>query len=188
MSLSQVSEAQINEEEELGTETIEPQFSVTMSQKPQAGMERALAEKDEAIRALRIVNERLLRERALSAVLGEYPLRLKAAEQLTKLWIDELEVADSSGEHVVISRDGTSLEEFVATRLEKPEYQHFRWVVERSGSHGRGGIMASSMSVTIPPRTLGEEIVRNWQLEATPVETTKFGKTRQLGFGKYFTK
>ena len=111
-----------------------------------------------------------LRDRELATTLAGKPLVSGAVAQLLKLWRDDFDVYEESGEYKVAARDGRTLAEWVGERLGGPDYAHFCLPTSRGGS-GSKGLSQSGAGATdgvgSGPRTLGEAVVSQWRDSAS---------------------
>ena len=127
-------------------------------------LHRELAARDRRLSDLESSYRRAIGDRELATALTGKALVPGAASQLIKLWRDELDVYEESGEYRVAARDGRTLDLWVADRLGGPDYAHFCLPTTR------GGVKAKGLSQTTATdgrptgaRTLGEAVVAQWR-------------------------
>ena len=129
--------------------------------------EREIAEKDKTIleRDARLVEQDRVTARSfvgkeLATALSNADLVPGAADQLARLWRDELDAKAVNGEWQVKTREGKSAAEFVKATLADSAYAHF----VKAGSRGGAGADATRAAETAQqleaPRNLGEAIAR----------------------------
>lgn len=111
---------------------------------------RELAARDRKVADLESVYRKALRDRELATSLAGKPLVAGAAVQLIRLWSDDLDVYEESGEYRVAARDGRTVAQWVADRLGKPDYAHFCLPPSRGGSGAKG--LSQSGTRPRPPR------------------------------------
>jgi len=83
---------------------------------------------------------------------------------LIKLWSDDFDVYEESGEYKVVSRDGRPVSQLGRERLGGPEFAHFCLPSSRGGSGARG-LSQSGAAARVTPATLtlGEAIISQWR-------------------------
>jgi hypothetical protein len=135
--------------------------------KREEAMARELANRDRKVAELESAYRRALRDRELATSLAGRPLVSGAAGQLIKLWSDDFDVYEESGEYKVVSRDGRPVGQWVAERLGGPEFAHFCLPSSRGGSGARG-LSQSGAAARVAPAslTLGEAIISQWRESA----------------------
>jgi hypothetical protein len=135
--------------------------------KREEALARELEGRDRKVAELESAYRRSLCDRELATTLAGRPLVSGAAGQLIKLWSDELDVYQESGEYKVVSRDGRPVSQWVAERLGGPEFAHFCLPSSRGGSGARG-LSQSGAAARVAPstRTLGEAIISQWRESA----------------------
>ncbi len=102
------------------------------------GLARELAAHDRKVADLESAYRKALRDRELATALAGKPLVAGAATQLIRLWRDDLDVYEESGEYRVAARDGRAVAQWVADRLGNPDYAHFCLPPSRGGSGAKG--------------------------------------------------
>jgi hypothetical protein len=141
--------------------------TVDAAARREEALARELADRDRKVTELESAYRRALRDRELATTLAGRPLVSGAAGQLIKLWSDDLDVYEESGEYKVVSRDGRPVGQWVAERLGGPEFAHFCLPSSRGGSGARG-LSQSGAAARVAPAslTLGEAIISQWRESA----------------------
>jgi hypothetical protein len=136
---------------------------------------RELADRDRRVAGLESAFRDAVRDRELATSLAGKPLVAGAATQLVRLWRDDLDVYEESGEVKVAARDGRPVAQWVAERLGHPDYAHFCLPPSRGGT-GAGGLSQSGGPGAAPSaaKTLGEAVIARWRESAAdrPAPTT----------------
>ncbi len=128
---------------------------------------RELAARDRKVADLESVYRKALRDRELATALAGKPLVAGAAVQLIRLWRDDFDVYEESGEYRVAARDGRTVAQWVADRLGKPDYAHFCLPPSRGGSGAKGLSQSGAPAATAPAaKTLGEAVISQWRESA----------------------
>jgi hypothetical protein len=124
---------------------------------------QSLKERTEELTRLQKAYHDAVKNQELLTVLAGCSLMPGAAQQLVKLWRDELDCHEENGTIRVTSRDGKSVSEIVNERLRESEYAHFTRSQARGGPTQRGG--ERQVSLTPAPKTLGESVLMQWQAQ-----------------------
>jgi hypothetical protein len=125
---------------------------------------RELAARDRRVTDLDSAYRQAIRDRELATTLAGKPLVSGAVGQLIKLWRDEFDVYEESGEYKVAARDGRTPAQWVGERLAGPEYAHFCLPSSRGGAGSKGlSRSGATEGVDSGPRTLGEAVVSQWR-------------------------
>ncbi|HWE36562.1 MAG TPA: hypothetical protein VG406_08350 [Isosphaeraceae bacterium] len=131
------------------------------------GLARELAARDRKVADLESAYRKALRDRELATALAGKPLVAGAAIQLIRLWRDDLDVYEESGEYRVAARDGRAVAQWVADRLGKPDYAHFCLPPSRGGSGAKGLSQSGGPGAAAPSaKTLGEAVISQWRESA----------------------
>ncbi len=131
------------------------------------GLARELAARDRKVADLESAYRKALRDRELATALAGKPLVAGAATQLIRLWGDDLDVYEESGEYRVAARDGRAVAQWVADRLGKPDYAHFCLPATRGGSGSKGLSQSGASGGPAPSaKTLGEAVISQWRESA----------------------
>jgi hypothetical protein len=132
------------------------------------GMTKELAARDRRVADLESAYRKALRDRELATALAGKPLVTGAATQLIRLWHDDLDVYEESGEYKVAARDGRPVAQWVADRLANPDFAHFCLPTSRGGSGAKGLSQSGGPGGAAPTaRTLGEAIISQWRESAS---------------------
>jgi hypothetical protein len=143
---------------------------------------KELAARDRRVADLESAYRKALRDRELATALAGRPLVAGAASQLIKLWCDDFDVYEESGDYKVVARDGRTVAQWVAERLAGADHAHFCLPTSRGGV-GAKGLSQSGATDNVAPgaRTLGEAIVSQWRESAA----TRVGpKSGSAGWGR----
>jgi hypothetical protein len=139
------------------------------------GLETELAARDRKVADLESAYRKALRDRELATALAGKPLVAGAATQLIRLWRDDLDVYEESGEYKVAARDGRPLVQWVADRLANPDFAHFCLPPSRGGSGAKGLSQSGGAGgAAAPAKTLGEAVISQWResVAGRPAPTT----------------
>ncbi len=143
---------------------------------------RELAARDRRLSDLEASYRKAIGDRELATALTGKSLVPGAASQLIKLWRDELDVYEESGEFRVSARDGRTLDLWVADRLGGPDYAHFCLPTTRGGVKAKGLSQASATDErSSAARTLGEAVVSQWRESAASRASSRGGV---VGWGR----
>jgi hypothetical protein len=146
------------------------------------GLTRELAARDRRVADLESAYRKALRDRELATALAGKPLVAGAAIQLIRLWRDDLDVYEESGEYKVAARDGRAVAQWVAERLDSPDYAHFRLPTSRGGSGSKGLSQSGCPGGPAPAaKTLGEAVISQWRESAADRSAPTNGLT---GWGR----
>ena len=130
-------------------------------------LNREIEARDRRVVDLEAAYRKALRDRELATALAGRPLVGGAAAQLIKLWRDDFDVYEESGEYRVASRDGRTAAQWIADRLGGPEYAHFCLPSSRGGVGAKGLSQAgASDGPATSARTLGEAVISQWRESA----------------------
>lgn len=125
---------------------------------------KELAARDRKVADLESAYRRALRDRELATALAGKPLVSGAAAQLIKLWRDDFDVYEESGEYRVAARDGRTVAQWVAERLGGADYAHFCTPSTRGGAGAKGLSQAGEAAGAAPAaKTLGEAVISQWR-------------------------
>lgn len=134
---------------------------------PEPGATADATIEEELAEARRLAAERTeslksaVRDRELLGALAGQPLLPGAAEQLLKLWREELDAYEEQGVVRVATRDGRTAAAAVAEWLARPEFAHFCQPPSRGGA-GAGGVLRP-IPPPPAPRNLGEAVIQQWR-------------------------
>ena len=128
---------------------------------------KELAARDRKVADLESAYRKALRDRELATALADKPLVSGAAGQLIKLWREDFDVYEESGEYKIAARDGRTVTQWVAERLGGNDYAHFCLPSTRGGA-GAKGLSQSGEAVGAAPaaKTLGEAVISQWRESA----------------------
>jgi hypothetical protein len=131
------------------------------------GLARELVARDRKVADLESAYRKALRDRELATALAGKPLVAGAATQLIRLWRDDLDVYEESGEYKVAARDGRPVVQWVADRLGNPDYAHFCLPPSRGGTGAKGLSQSGGPGAAAPSaKTLGEAVISQWRASA----------------------
>lgn len=144
---------------------------------------RELSARDAKVTDLETAYRRAICDRELATALAGRPLVAGAAAQLIKLWRDDFDAYEESGEYRVSARDGRTASRWVDDRLVGPEFAHFCIPSSRGGVGAKGLSQAGAADGTSSPgaRTLGEAVVTRWRESLTSQPGPAQG---QAGWGR----
>jgi hypothetical protein len=129
----------------------------------ESALSRELAEREQRAASLERAYRAALRDRELATALAGRPLLPGAAAQLAKLWRDEFDVHEDTGEYQIAARDGRTVGQAVADWLSKPEYAHFCQPTTKGGcAAGATERPVTASALEAEPKNLGEAVVRRW--------------------------
>ena len=146
----------------------------------ESSLTRELAAREQKVTELERAYRAALRDRELATALAGKPLVPGAAAQLIKLWRDDFDALEESGEHRVYSRDGRPIQQAIADRLADPEYAHFCLPSSRGGSGAKDANRGARLNQNNAPKTLGEAVVLQWR-EQTAARAGSASKPIGLG-------
>lgn len=156
--------SQVTEPGQHGSEWSDPDGQPSLRREREDAIARELATHQKKAERLERALTSALRDRELATALAGKPLVPGALPQLLKLWRDDFDVIDESGEYQVFARDGRSVEEVLGERLADPAYAHFCQPSSKGGTIVPGANRpASGKTAVASPRNLGEEAVQRWQ-------------------------
>ena len=128
---------------------------------------KELAARDRKVADLESAYRRALRDRELATALAGKPLVSGAAGQLIKLWRDDFDVYEESGEYKVAARDGRTVAQWVAERLGGGDYAHFCLPSTRGGAGAKGLSQSGEAGgAASAAKTLGEAVISQWRESA----------------------
>ena len=140
-----------------------------------------LAAREQRVTELERAYRSALRDRELATALTGKPLVPGAAAQLIKLWREDFDAYEESGEYRVGSRDGRTIQQAIADRLASAEYAHFCLPSSRGGSGAQDTNRVARLPHGGAPKTLGEAVVMQWREQAA---TRAGGASKPIGLGR----
>ena len=143
---------------------------------------KELAARDRRVADLESAYRKALRDRELATALAGKSLVSGAAGQLIKLWREDFDVYEESGEYKVAARDGRTVAQWVAERLGGTDYAHFCAPSTRGGAGAKGLSQSGEAGGAAPAaKTLGEAVISQWRESAAGRAATTTGLT---GWGR----
>lgn len=126
---------------------------------------REVQERESRLSNLERTFRATLLEKEVTTALASFPLVPGAAKQLTTLLRPEFEVIEAGGQFRVQTRTLESVSEFLKSRLNSSEYEHF---LKPSGTAGTGAAGAhqtlpNHRQAPPPPATPDEQIFAAWR-------------------------
>lgn len=103
-----------------------------------AKKDEEIAKRNARLRETETAFKTTVRDRELAVALAAHSLVEGASPQLMKLWRDELEVVEDGDVYKTQTRDGKTVERFVAEALRAKEYAHFVPPASRGGAGSQG--------------------------------------------------